>query len=149
MKLRNVILAVTALLFMGCNSLFDTGDVEGVYDLEPQVELKPLNNQTDLVDGGTEIAVQLIGEQRSDDLAVEYSVDPSSTAEEGVHYEIDTPSPVTIESGSSSANIVVTYIEDSVPEGDELELIINLDGTDASDVTPAENLSTSITYISN
>ncbi|MEX2347599.1 MAG: hypothetical protein WD511_00135 [Balneolaceae bacterium] len=143
------LLAVTTLLLMGCNDLFDTGDVEGELDMDPQVELKPLSNQTDLADGGTEVAVQLIAEQRSEDLSVEYSIDSeSSSAEEGVHYEIETPSPVTIESGSNTTDIVISYIEDSVPEGEEVQLIINLDGTDA-DVEPAANLSTSTTFISN
>lgn len=143
-----VLLVVTTFLFMGCNDLFDTGDVDKEFDLDSQVELKPLSNQTDLADGGTEIDVQLIGEQRSEDLSVEYSIDSSSTAEEGVHYEIETPSPVTIESGTSTTNIVISYIEDSVPEGEELQLIINLEGTDGG-VEPAANLSTSTTYISN
>ncbi|WP_069132548.1 hypothetical protein [Rhodohalobacter halophilus] len=147
--LRKLIaLAVATALFAGCD-VFDTGDTEKVFDMDPQVELKPLQNQTSLADGGTSVAVQLIGEQRSDNLNVEYSIDAESTAEEGVHYEIVTPSPVTIESGTSATDIVIEYIEDSVDPGEELRLIINLDGTDAEDVEPAGNLSTSTTFISN
>lgn len=141
-------LTVVALLFMGCNDLFDKGDVEGIYDMDPQVELKPLNNQTSLESGGTAVAVQLIGEQRGDDVAVEYTIDTEdSSAEEGVHYEVVTPSPVTIEAGTSATDIVIEYIEDSVEEGDEVTIVIELTGTDASDVTPAANLSRSTTFI--
>lgn len=139
-------LTVVTLLLIGCNDLFDKGDVEGVIDIGPQVELKPLENQTTLESGGTTVAVQLIAEQRSQDLNVDYSIDSESTAIEGVHYEIATPSPVTIEAGTSAVNIEIDYIEDSVSPGDEVTLIINLDGTD-SDVEPAAKLSRSITYI--
>jgi hypothetical protein len=141
-----IVLAVATALFAGCD-VFDTGDTEKVFDMDPQVELKPQTNQTSLSDGGTNVAVQLIGEQRSENLNVEYSIDSESTAEEGVHYDIVTPSPVTIESGTSATDIVIEYIEDSVDPGDEVTLIINLEGTDAEDVEPAGNLSTSTTFI--
>lgn len=140
-----IVLAVVTALLAGCD-VFDTGDTEKVFDMDPQVELKPLTNQTNLSDGGTSVSVQLIGEQRSEDLAVEYSIDSGSTAEEGVHYEIITPSPVTIEGGTSATSIEIDYIDGSVDPDEELQLIINLDGTDA-EVEPAANLSTSTTFI--
>ncbi|MCC5915571.1 MAG: hypothetical protein JJU46_14445 [Balneolaceae bacterium] len=141
-------LAVVAVLFVGCNSLFDTGDVEGTIDTDdPQVGLFPLTNQTNLEDGGTVIEVQLIAEQRGNDLSVEFSIDSESSAEEGVHYELVTPSPVVIEAGESTTDIVIDYLPEGFDDGGE-DIIINLEGTD-SDVRVAPNFETSTTTIAN
>lgn len=49
---------------------------------------------------------------------VPIEIDPASTADEGVDYTI-APTTVTIPAGVSSAEVVVTIIEDDVAEGDE------------------------------
>jgi hypothetical protein len=142
-------IAVAVFLVAGCSDLFDMGDVEGTIDSnDPQVGLYPLSNQTSLEDGGTVLEVQLIAEQRDTDLSVEFSIDGESSAEAGVHYELVTASPIVIEAGSSSADIVVNYLEDGFDEGDSETLIINLESAEG-DVRVAPNFSTSNTTIAN
>ena len=143
-KILSLVL-VLPLLLTGCDSLFDKGDVEKVWEGE-QVGFFPLSNGTDLSDGGTTIEVQLIGKQRSSDLTVNYSVDGTSTAVAGTHYNALSGS-VTIPAGSNSADITITYIAASVPAGGEVELILNLDS--AGDVDVAANLAQSTTFIAN
>jgi hypothetical protein len=138
------ILFLFALLISGCNDLFDKGDVEKVYDGPDVVAFFPLQLQTRLVNNTATVQVQLIGRQRSSDLSVAYTVDPTSTAVAGVHYNITTPSPVTIAAGSSAAPISISMIGGSLAAG-EVRLILNLDG--AAGVDPAENLKRSTVFI--
>ncbi len=146
MKSKLLILALLPLFFIGCNDLFDKGDAEKVYDGPPVVGFFPLEQEVAVGAGGTAVEIQLIGAQRDSDLSVNFSVDGSSTAEAGTHYNLVSSSPVTLESGSSTVNVQIEVIADSVPEGSEVRLTLNLDG--ASDgVDAAENLSTTNIFI--
>lgn len=135
------------LLFAGCDDMFDKGDVEKTYDGPDVVEFFPLEQEVDIAEDATAtIAVQLIGPQRNTDLAVNYSVDgTSSTATAGTHYNITTPSPVTIASGTSSVDIEVELIEGSLADGEEVTLVLNLEGGDGVDASA--NLDTSTLFI--
>lgn len=138
------ILFLFALLISGCNDLFDKGDVENVYDGPDVVAFFPLQLTTRLINNTATVQVQLIGRQKTSDLSIAYSVDPTSTAQAGVHYTITTPSPVTIASGSSATPITIQMIGGSLAAG-EVRLILNLEG--GSGVNASENLKRSTVFI--
>jgi hypothetical protein len=146
MKIKILIAFILPLLFLGCdmNDLFDEGDVRKTFDDDPQVEFKPLQQEVSAATGQATVAVQLIGPQRDSDLAVNFSVGGNSTAQAGVHYNITTPSPVTISAGTSVVNVVVELIPGSV-EGSPVDLYLNLEG--GTGVPAAPNLDESRTII--
>lgn len=146
MKIKLLIAFILPLLFLGCdmNDLFDEGDVRKTFDDDPQVEFKPLQQEVSAASGQATVAVQLIGPQRDSDLAVNFSVGGNSTAQAGVHYNITTPSPVTISAGTSSVNVVVELIPGSVTDG-PVEIFLNLEG--GTGVPAAPNLDESRTII--
>jgi len=146
MKIKILIAFILPLLFLGCdmNDLFDEGDVRKTFDDDPQVEFKPLQQEVSAASGQATVAVQLIGPQRDSDLAVNFSVGGNSTAQAGVHYNIVTPSPVTISAGTSAVDVVVELIPGSV-EGSPVDLYLNLEG--GTGVPAAPNLDESRTII--
>jgi len=144
MKIKILIALILPLLFLGCDDLFDEGDVRKTFDDIPQVEFKPLQQEVSTASGQATVAVQLIGPQRDSDLSVNFSVGSNSTAQAGVHYSISTPSPVTIAAGSSSVDVVIELIEGSL-EGGSVDLFLNLEGGDG--VPAAPNLDESRTII--
>ena len=139
MKVKLLILALLPLLFASCdmNDLFDEGDINGTYDGPTVVAFDPPEREVSDDGGSTSIEIQLIGEQRDSDLAVSFSVDGESSAEAGTHYNVTTSSPVTLAAGASTVDVEIELISDSVPDGGEVQLIINLDGGDGVEV--AEN----------
>jgi hypothetical protein len=152
MKIKILIALILPLLFLGCDDLFDEGDVQKTFDDIPQVEFKPLQQEVSISslydeptdDGTFTVAVQLIAPQRDSDLAVNFSVGGNSTAQAGVHYNIVTPSPVTISAGTSSVDVVIELIEGSLESG-SADLFLNLEG--GSGVPAAPNLDESRTII--
>lgn len=141
MKIKLIILLVLPLLLTGClNDLFDKGDVEKTYDGPTVVGFFPLQREATLASGATSVQVQLIGEQRTSDLAVNYTVSGSSTAVAGTHYTITSPSPVTIAAGTSTVNIGISLIAGSVPAGQNRVLILELQG--GQGVEASANLAT-------
>lgn len=144
MKTKNLITILLPLFIVGCiNDLFDKGDTERAYDGPTVVGFFPTEQEVSLEEGQATVDVQLIGEQRSSDLSVSFNTD--GDAEAGVHYNITTPSPVSISAGTSSVAIVIELIEDSVPEGEEVQLILNLEGGDGVDATA--NYAQSVLFI--
>jgi len=144
MKIKLLIALILPLLFLGCDDLFDEGEVRKTFDDIPQVEFKPLQQEVSAASGQATVAVQLIGPQRDSDLAVNFSVDGNSTAQAGVHYSISTPSPVTISAGTSSVDVVIELVEGSLESGN-VDLFLNLEG--GNGVPAAPNLSESRTII--
>lgn len=143
MKRKLLILALIPFFALGCNDLFDTGDADKVWD-GLELGLYPLQQEVGINDGSAAVEVQLIGEQQSSDVSVVFNIDGDSSAEEGVHYNLTTSSPVTLESGTSTVDIVVELIEDSVPEGETVSLIINLEDSDGIPASPKISQSTTI-----
>lgn len=125
------------------NDLFDEGDTKKTYDGPAQVAFFPDEREVSDDDGSTSIEIQLIGEQRDSDLAVSFSTEGDAVA--GTHYNVSTPSPITLEAGTSTVDIVIELIADSVPDGEEVQLILNLDGGDGVEV--AENYKSSRIFI--
>lgn len=147
MKLKLLVIALLPLLFTGClNDLFDEGDTKKIYDGPAQVIFFPQQQEVEIEEGTAEVEIQLVADAQNSDLSVSFSVDAeNSDAVEGTHYNIITSSPVNIPSGSHSVNIEIELIEDSLDEGDEVELRLILEG--AEGVPAAENLNTSRTFI--
>lgn len=145
MKVKLLIFAFLPLLFASCdmNDLFDEGDTKKTYDGPAQVAFFPDEREVSDDDGSTSIEIQLIGEQRDSDLAVSFSTEGDAVA--GTHYNVSTPSPITLEAGTSTVDIVIELIADSVPDGEEVQLILNLDGGDGVEV--AENYKSSRIFI--
>lgn len=145
-----IALFLLPVLLVGCDDLFDKGDVEKTYDGADQIGLFPLEDNNDLSAGATSttIEVQLIAKkQLSSDLPITFSADASSTAQAGVHYNFVTTSPVTLPAGSSTVDIQINFVAGSVPANSEVLLKLNLDS--APGVEVAENLKSSNVYIAN
>lgn len=130
MKFKSIILAFIPFLLLGCNDLFDKGDVEKSYDGPPIVGFFPLQAEANLSDGSISIEVQLIAkEARSSDLPVAFHVNAEeTTAVEGVHYTISTSSPVTLSAGSWTTQVTLDLIEGSLEPGEFVDLCLILDG---------------------
>lgn len=150
MKYKIIVLALIPLLFMGCNDLFDKGDVEKSYEGPAVVAFKPLNLEASLASGSVSVEVQLIAsEARSADLPISFSVSSEveeTTAVAGVHYTIATSSPVTLSSGSWTTNVTLNLIEGSLEEGETVDIRLILEG--GPDVPAEETLNTSDIRIS-
>lgn len=143
MKIKLLLVAIIPLLFMGCiNDLFDEGDTLKSYDGPTVVGFFPTEQEVGVADGSEDVEIQLIGEQRSSDLAVSFSVSSESTAEAGVHYNITTSSPVTLSSGTSTVDVVVELIDGSLAAGEEVTLILTLEGGDGVDASVNQSTST-------
>ena len=136
MKRKLLILALIPLFALGCNDLFDTGDYDRTWD-GLELGLFPLSQEVSLENASaTTVEVQLIGEQQDQDVSVDFTV--SGSAEEGVHYTLATASPVVIEAGTSTVDIVFELIEDSLEDGESETIVVTLE--ESSDVEPSPNL---------
>jgi hypothetical protein len=145
MNARLILILLLPFVFWGCDDLFDTGDADAVFDGDPQVEFKPLSQEVSETAGLTTVAVQLIGEHRNADLEVEFSFE-GTTAEEGVHYNVLTDSPVVIEAGSSSADVEIEIIDSGAFENGEVRLNLTIESA-GEEVEPAENLKEATVWI--
>lgn len=148
----NILVVVFVAFFMsGClNDLFEDQD-DLSFKGDPQLEFRPRNEVTVDTSGAAikppdeedePLRVQLIGEQRSSDLSVSFEVDTqNSTAVAGTHFNLVTTSPITLPANSSSTGeIEIEIIEDSVPDGEVVTLVLVLQDSDG--VKAAENLKT-------
>ncbi|MCS3750296.1 DUF4843 domain-containing protein [Salinibacter ruber] len=143
----SVSLAV-AILFAsigGCD-MFDRRDRS--FSDDPKLEFFPLDNgieESTLDDEGiseTSVTtnIQLIGRQRDSDLSVNFTVDDSSTAEEGVHYTLPSTT-ATIEANSSTAEASINVLNNDQDDGGTNH-ILYLSLQDSEDVEAAANLKT-------
>jgi hypothetical protein len=88
------------------------------------------------------IYVQLVGPQLSVASVLPFTVNPTSTAVEGVHYTFNTASPktVTIAANSSVGYVLVNPIPNSIVGTELKPLIIDLVGTEQ--IKPSPNYKT-------
>ncbi|MFO8098685.1 MAG: DUF4843 domain-containing protein [Salinibacter sp.] len=143
----SVVLGVLLLATtVGACDMFETRD--RTFSDDPKVEFAPLSEGVDEADLDDRMAedttittdVQLIGPQRDSDLTVDFVVDDSSTAEEGVHYSLPSTS-TTIPANSSTAEVSVTVLNNDQNDGDtNYELFLTLQ--DGDEIEAAENLKT-------
>ncbi len=68
--------------------------------------------------GGAEVVFKRWGNDWTQDLIIDYTINPSSTATEGVDFSV-IPSPVTIPAGQGSITFPLTVFEDFITEGVE------------------------------
>ncbi|HLR31194.1 MAG TPA: hypothetical protein VK074_01810 [Fodinibius sp.] len=136
--------AMLPIFLGGClNGLFDDGKI--TYDGPTQLEFVPLSQTVTIgagETGSTSVNVQLIGEQRGQDLPVSFVVADTAdqhTAVEGVHYTLSTTS-VTIAANSSSASFEINLIGDNLEAGDSVQLVLDLQGNSDQNIEAAEEL---------
>jgi hypothetical protein len=145
MKNLSLYLVAFVLLFTSCDSLFDEGDNKKVYDGPDVVGFFPLEQTISAsTASGTTVEVQLIGEQKTSDLSVSYGVHSSTTATSGTHYTVSGTS-VTIPANSSTADINVGVAPGDLTPGQEVKLVLELQG--GSGVQASENLKLATIYI--
>lgn len=140
-----IILALLPLVFGGCDTLFDKGDVEKSYDGPDIIGFKPLEVEVDEGSSQT-MTIQLISSNgiAGGDLTISFVVDEESTANEN-HYDINSNS-VTIGQGETSASFDINFPEDSgLDEGDEVELLLTLESGEGFEA--GENIKTTTIFI--
>lgn len=137
-------IVIFPIFLSGClNGLFDDGKI--TYDGPDQVEFKPLSETATLSasqTGSTSVTVQLIGEQRDQDITVDFSVvdaDAENAAREGVHYSLPSTS-VTIAANTSSASFDINLMGENLSAGESVQLVLELQENPDQDIEVAENL---------
>lgn len=99
---------------------------------------------TEPASGGASISrqetVQLIGAQRSSALNISYTIDESSTAEEGVHYTVTSSNPLVLDANTSSVELNFDLLDSPLSDGESATLIINLE--DSEGIIAAPNFRT-------
>ena len=161
--LKIMMVALLVVVTSSCSDLF--GDHDTSYQGSPKVEFTPLastvtlyetevdtneagpaDNDTTSLEGTVEdvnVAVQLVGEQREEDLPLSVSVisEGETAAVEGLengHYVLPSTS-VTIPANSSSTQFTVNVTGDNLGVEETRQLMLELQSS--SDVVePAENL---------
>ncbi|MDR9388468.1 MAG: Calx-beta domain-containing protein [Balneolaceae bacterium] len=145
MKNLSLTLVAFVLLFTSCDSLFDNGDNEKVYNGPDVVGFFPLEQTISAsTTSGTSVEVQLIGEQKTSDVSVSYAVHSSTTATSGTHYTVSGTS-VTIPANSSTADINVGLSPGDLTPGQEVKLVLELQG--GSGLQASENLKLATIFI--
>jgi hypothetical protein len=145
MKNLSLTLVAFVLLFTSCDSLFDNGDNEKVYGGPDVVGFFPLEQTISAsTTSGTSVEVQLIGEQKTSDVSVSYAVHSSTTATSGTHYTVSGTS-VTIPANSSTADINVGLSPGDLTPGQEVKLVLELQG--GSGLQASENLKLATIFI--
>lgn len=136
-----ITVAVLPLLLFSCDSIFEDNEIR--YDGPPQVEFKPTSQTLTLAadqSGTISVDVQLIGEQRNEDITVGVSVVEDETdAISGDHYTLPNNS-VTIVANSSVASFDINVTGENLDVGEQRTLVLQLVGNE--NVKAAENLKT-------
>lgn len=135
MKGKLLIFVIIPLLFFGCDDIFDSGDFEKTFD-GLELGFFPQQQEVTLDQGQASVEVQLIGPQQESDTDINFSISEESTAVEGTHYDLATNSPVTLEAGTSTVDIVVDLIAGSLEEEEEVTLTFVLEDSEGIVASP-------------
>lgn len=144
MKTHNIfskllLIAFAFFAFASCDSLFPQDD--DTYDGPPTVAFEFEGDVVDAGAGDVASTVQVItSDGRANALNVNFTV--SGDAEAGTHYTIETPSPLSIASGSYSNDIIINVDGSSIPDGEARVLKIQLQPSDGVTVAGSEELNT-------
>lgn len=144
--MKKLLLLSLVLGFMttSCSDLFDEGDVKKTYDGPSVVAFYPLQQTRSIAATPvTGVDIQLIGEQRTSDLTVSFSVSSTSTAVSGTHFTIS-GTTATIAAGTSTVRVPINLIAGSLAAG-ERKLVLELQGS--ADVPASENLKLTTVFI--
>jgi hypothetical protein len=109
-------------------------DNEKVFDGPTVTEFKPTAKTVRLTApaGSADALIQLVGPQQSAEITIPFTVDASSTAVAGVHYNITaTGSVVKLAANTSSTIIPITLIPGSVTAAAGVRLVIDIAGGSA------------------
>ncbi|MFB6098195.1 MAG: DUF4843 domain-containing protein [Salinibacter sp.] len=113
------------------------------YTGEAKLEFFPLRqtvDEPDTLSKEVTVEIQLIGRQRDSDLPVSFTVDDSSTAQAGTHYNLPSKS-ATIPANSSQTTVTIEVLSNEKNDSDtNYELFLTLQDSDK--VEAAENLKT-------
>jgi len=143
MRLLQLLLVAGLIVSLTACDLFERED--RTFDTDnPKLEFFPLQQSVEegnIMSSDTTIAVeiQLIGEQRGEPLDVTFSVDDSSTAVEGTHYNLPSTS-ATIADSSSQTTVPIVVLDDDQDNAGTVQVWMSLD--EDNEVEPAENLKT-------
>lgn len=139
--LKLLAIAMVPLFLSGClNDLFDSNEI--TYEGEPKVEFQPTSQNLTLTQdqsGTIGVDVQLIGEQRNEDLPLNVVVvDSLTSAVAGEHYTLPSTS-VTIPADSSVVQFPINVTGENLTTGNAVQLVLELQ-SEVEAVQPAENL---------
>ena len=134
------------LLFMGCDDLFDKGDVEKSYDGPDVVAFADL--QSTVNEGSSlTVEIQFISSQGLANSDVNISISAEGVTDDPATpntYSLSTNS-VTISSGTATAEMTVDFpTNGDIGSGDEVVLSLTLTSSDAA---PSEELDTKTIFI--
>lgn len=117
-------------------------EADHTYDGPPRVEFAPTSQTVQQGAGTVDINVQLIAPHQGEALNVPYTVDEeATTAQQGVHYERVSSSPIAIPADSSFGDLTVNVLDGNI-DGDSVKLVLVLQGNEDQEVFPAENYKT-------
>jgi len=88
----------------------------------------------ELIDIETTVSVVLMGMPQSQDITVNFAVDPSSTITSGMY--VMSANSITIAAGKTSGSVTFSTITENMPVGQTLELVLNMDAGDHNSPNP-------------
>ena len=117
-------------------------DNDKTFDGATVLEFKPILRtvRVTAAAGAADGLIQLVGPQQSTAITIPYTVDPTSTAVPGTHYNITNTGTISIAANSSSTTLPIAIIPGSVAAGTSVRLIINL-GDASGGIKPNPNFS--------
>lgn len=127
--IKYIFIATMLVLFFSCKKEYQIYDGPTVVEFSPAIGSK--SQGTTAAPGSDNVKVQLVGAQRAADLELNYVVDPSSTAVEGVHYSIPNKGKVIVPANSNIGYIKVNLIPGSIPSNttaNQKKLVLSLTG---------------------
>jgi hypothetical protein len=128
MKKNLALIYFVAALFSitACKKTYDTYTGPSVVEVNPIV--KTLAVGTVAAPGSDDVKLQLVGPQRSTTTELTYTIDASSTAVAGTHYNIPNSGKVTFPANSSFAYIHINLVGGSIAAATTKKLVIVLTG---------------------
>jgi hypothetical protein len=141
MKILTKYLLLSGLLFFaascfedpGTDILIDSGAVIEIAEAGTSAGAEVNKSYVKVLDGAgirDSIRVNLVGPQKSVPTNVAFTIDASSTAVPGTHYNLITTNTVVIPANASYGMIYFTVLDDNIVSGELWKLKINLTSAD-------------------
>lgn len=135
------VVVLVSLGLTACKKEYQTYKGPTVVEFSPAI--KSRSQGTVAAPGYDSVKVQLVGPQRAADLELAYTIDPTSTAVAGTHYNIPNSGKLVLPAHSSFGYIRVNLVPGSIPNNqaaNQKKLIFNLVGS--QDVPASVNYKT-------